>query len=190
MNKFFGLLLIILISVLLTACSSSSTEDTLLNKSETILSSLKTHNWDEISEMAHPDGVVFSFFADIGSPTSNEVLLSKESLKEKDQGELLWGVEMTDEEVISTKDEFVDEYFFKNIYGDSIKYDTVNFDSSSVESGGVINTISTYFPDAKYVEYYSKPTEKENDWQALRFVFKELEKEWLLYGIVRDVHSP
>lgn len=170
--------------------NDTTLERELLEEAADILSSLKSHNWDEISEMAHPDGVAFSLFADFGSPTSNEVVLSKEDIKDNDQGEIIWGVELSGEKVMNTKDEYVDEYLFKNIFGDSVNYDTVNFNSSSVESGGVINTISTYFPDAKYVEYYSKPTEKEIDWQALRFVFKEHEREWLLFGIARDVHNP
>ena len=162
----------------------------LLEGAAEILSLLESHNWSEVSEKAHPDGIVFSFFADLGSPTSNEVVLSKEKLLEEEQEDITWGVELTGEKIIKTKDEFVDEYLFKKMYGDSVNYNTVNFNSSSVESGGTINTISTYFPDARYVEYYSKPTEKEYDWQALRFVFREHKQEWLLFGIVRDVHSP
>jgi hypothetical protein len=77
------------------------------------------------------------------------------------------------------------------MYGNDVNYDTVNFNRSSVESGGVINTIGAKFPDAKYVEYYSQASvDKEFDWQALRFVFREHEGGWLLFGIVRDVHHP
>ncbi|MBB4824687.1 hypothetical protein HNO89_001911 [Sporosarcina luteola] len=190
MNKWNGLFMVILTFAVLTACTSSSKENTLENQSEKILSALKSHNWNEISEMAHPDGLVVSLLADIGSPTANEVVLRKADINEKDQNEITWGSELSGEKVIATKDEFVDEYLFKTIVGDPVDYDTITFNSSSVENGGVINTITTNFPDAKYVEYYSKPTEKEYDWQALRFVFKEHKGEWLLFGIVRDVHNP
>ncbi|MEH7225778.1 hypothetical protein V7112_18355 [Bacillus sp. JJ1566] len=186
-------LYIIVFSILLAACSNPSgatTEDELLKMSEELFVALESHDWTTISEMTHPDGLTFSLFADLGSPTSNEVILNKETLKQAEQVKVTWGVELTGLEVIKTKDEYVEEYIFKSIYGNPLKYDTVNFNSSSVESGGVINTISKNFPDAKYVEYFSEATEDEYDWQALRFVFKERQGEWFLFGIVRDVHNP
>ncbi|MCH1626768.1 hypothetical protein [Fredinandcohnia quinoae] len=164
-------------------------KNALMEKSESIFSSLENHNWKEISDMAHPEGIVFSLFADLGT-NSNEVILSKEELIVDDQQEIVWGADHSGRKIIRTKDEFVDGYLFKNIYQNEIDYNTVTFDSSSVESGGVINTISTKFPDAIYVEYYSEASEEEYDWQALRFVFREYEGEWLLFGIVRDVHHP
>lgn len=191
MNKIYIFVLVVA-SVLLTACSNSSsasTEDALVKKSESLFSLFETHNWVGISDMTHPDGLVFSLFADIGSPSSNEVIISKEKLSEENQEKITWGP-LTGVQVFKTKDDYVDEYLFKSIYGDDLKYDTVNFNSSSVKSGGVINTIPTYFPDAEYVEYYSQASDKEYDWQALRFVFKEHKGEWLLFAIVRDVHNP
>lgn len=170
---------------------SSTEEEILLEKSVSLLSSLEHLKWEEITEISHPDGVVFSSFANIGSFDAAEVVLAKEELTGNDH-EILWGHDLlSGKEITATKANYVDKYLFHTIMGEPVNYETVTYNSSSVNSGGTLNTISENYPDAKYVEYYSKATDESGvTWQAMRFVFKEHQEEWLLYAIVRDVHSP
>ncbi|WP_223701631.1 hypothetical protein [Sutcliffiella deserti] len=200
MRKWLMVLSTIVLTVLMfTACSSDSTnvskeettiekKEVLVEKSDSLLSSLESHDWVEISKEMHPEGLVFTLFADLGN--SNEVLLSKEELIADSDKEIVWGKDLADREIVATKEEFVDTYLFQTIFGEDVNYSEVNLNESSVHSGGVINTIPTKFPEAQYVEYFSPASDKELDWQALRFVYQEHEEEWLLYAIVRDVHNP
>lgn len=168
---------------------ASSEEEMLLEKSETILTSLEQHNWGDIADMAHPDGVIFSNYANVNSTDASQLVLGKEAINEDEQ-EIVWGSDINSgKEIVATKEDYVDNYLLSNVVGGEVNYETVTYNSSSVESGGMQNTIHENFPDAKYVEYYSEET-NGNDWQALRFAFKEHEGEWLLFAIVRDVHSP
>ncbi|MFN7249701.1 MAG: hypothetical protein ACK4M9_02825 [Anaerobacillus sp.] len=175
-------------------------ETELLSKTETIFDHLEAADWLKLADHVHPtEGLFFSFYADAGSPYSNEVHFTIDELRHLEGTEtFIWGQDMGD----YTFEFSVNDYVEKILLGGSqqrngqktweINYDVITFNDSEVDSGGIINTIPDYFPEAKYVEYYSpRPSEELwYQWQALRFIYEEHEGEWYLIGIARDVHSP
>lgn len=176
------------------------TETALLAKTEAVFSYLQNLNWPELAQLVHPDkGLFFSFYADAGSPYSHEVAFTKAELSNLTGNEVyIWGYDMGGYAFEFSVDEYVSKFIVQHSMrwdGENSKpidYSVITFNDSVVESGGIINTIAEYFPDAKYVEYYS-PVPSEDlwyEWQALRFIYEEHEGEWYLIGIARDVHSP
>lgn len=200
MKKGLWFLSMVLCTVLLAACSSGSastakeeepkdsTESLLVEKSDELFANLENHDWEAISKEVHPDGLVVTLFAYLGG--SDEAALSAEELVAAPEEEIVWGMDLAGREIVATKDGFVDRYLFQTVFGEKVNYEKVNYNETSAPGGGVINNISTDYPDAKYVEYFSPASEREYDWQALRFVYQKHEGEWLLYAIVRDVYNP
>ncbi|MCT8138524.1 hypothetical protein H1D32_12700 [Anaerobacillus sp. CMMVII] len=175
-------------------------ETVLLTKTETVFANLNTTNWSALANQVHPEkGLFFSFYAAVGSPNSDEVHFTKENLGQLEGTETyIWGYDMGDYAFEFSVNDYTSKFLVNHSMrwdgenSKEIDYDVITFNDSVVQSGGIINTIPDFFPDAKYVEYYSTPPSEElwHQWQALRFIYEEFEDEWYLIGIVRDVHSP
>jgi len=59
--------------------------------------------------------------------------------------------------------------------------------------GTMINTIHDIYPNAIYVEYIDEPDRDSLVWyyyQAIRFVYEEIDDEWYLTAIVRGAYNP
>ncbi|QOY35092.1 hypothetical protein AWH56_020680 [Anaerobacillus isosaccharinicus] len=175
-------------------------ETELLAKTEIIFSYLETFNWSELANYVHPEkGVFFSFYADAGSPFAQEVAFTKDALRELEGTEtFVLGYDMGDYKFEFPINEYVTTFLINHSQrwdgknSTESEYEVITYNDSVVDSGGIINTIPEYFPDAKYVEYYSpRPSEELwHQWQALRFIYEEYDSQWYLIGIARDVHSP
>lgn len=175
-------------------------ETELLAKTETIFYHLEAFNWQELANDVHPEkGLFFSFYADAGSPFAQEVAFTKDALRELEGTEtFVWGYDMGDYKFEFPINEYVTTFLINHSQrwdGENsieINYDVVMYNDSVVDSGGIINTIPEYFPEAKYIEYYSPSPSEElwHQWQALRFIYEEFDGQWYLIGIARDVHSP
>jgi hypothetical protein len=184
--------------------SSSIDTDTLetglLEKTETIFSYLKTVNWLNLADYVHPEkGLFFSFYASAGSPYSDEVSLSKDEVRDLTGSEtFIWGYDMAEYAFEFSVNDYVEKFLLGGSQrwdgGNTreLNYDVITFNDQAFHSGGIINTIPDYFPEAKYVEYYSPPPSDElsHQWQALRFIYEQHDGDWYLIGIARDVHSP
>ena len=67
-------------------------------------------------------------------------------------------------------------------------YTKLSFNETSFDNASIKNTIHEYYPNAKYVEYYSPPLDEHSQlFQAIRFVYEERDGRWYLIGIARDV---
>lgn len=178
-------------------------EAILLQKTDKVFMNLSELNWTELSKEVHPEkGLTFSFYADIGSQNNhNEVTFSKSKVKEfnTDEEVYTWGYDFSEKAFNFTANEYVMNFLLKynSVNPIELDYTEITFNETSFESGGMLNTIHTYFPEAVYVEYHSPPGENTEDspfaeykWQSLRFVYEKVENEWYLFAIVRDIHSP
>lgn len=175
-------------------------ESKLLGKTERVFGLLKELQWVELAEHVHPElGLFFSFYADAGSPYSHEVGFTKAELNELVGTErYVWGYDMGDYEFEFSVNEYVEKFLlggsqrWDGLNTREVNYEVITFNESAFHSGGIINTIPEYFPNALYVEYYSPPPSEElgHLWQALRFIYEEYGGQWYLIGIARDVHSP
>lgn len=165
----------------------------LLLRSDQVFTSLADNDWQKLSGYVHPEkGVTFSFYAAIGNEPRNEVTLLREEIPNSADKQYNWGYDMGDRPHQMSLQQYVNDYLltYNGGYYD-LNYSEITYDASVVESGGIINSIKDTFPDAKYVEYFSPQLDENTyNWQALRFVWEEYEKEWYLIAIVRDVYSP
>ncbi|WP_456278737.1 hypothetical protein [Bacillus sp. AK128] len=209
--KNFLLSLFLLGLLFMTACSHHektinedesiilSDKDVLLQKSKKIFNNLKELNWTELSKYVHTEkGLTFSFYADMGSPHSNEITFTKNEVEKFSSDEKIytWGHDFSDKAFKYTPNEYVKNYLFSHLQVNPVEYTEITYNDYYYESGGITNTIHEYYPKAIFVEYHSPPpTNSSNEyteyqWQSLRFVYEKVESEWYLFAIVRDVHSP
>ena len=175
---------------------SFDVKDMLLNKSKDVFNFLQDLNWTDLSELVHPDkGLIFSFYADLGSSYDNELSFTKDQVENlgSDVYVHVWGTDRADMPYEFTANDFVQKALLKHYTRGGerdLNFTQITYNDSVTDSAGTINTIHKYNPNAIYVEYYSDSTDPTDEvfWQALRFVYEKLGDEWYLYAIVRDVH--
>ena len=170
--------------------SEKDTEKELLALSEEIFSLLKDSNYEKFAEKVDPEhGVTFAFYADFGNPDGyggEYVNLLKKEISEKNNTKYLWGGDESEKEYVMSFDEYVQQFLLRNWGRRNVDYSIITFNEPAENFSGVFNTIHEYYPDAKYVEYYS-PGETEHLFQSIRFIYQERDGEWYLIGIARDV---
>lgn len=170
--------------------SDKETEKELLALSEEIYSLLKEASYEKVAEKVDPEhGVTFAFYADFGNPDGyggEYVNLSKKEISEKNNTKYLWGMDESEKEFELTLHEYVQQMLIQRWGKEEVNYSITTFNEPAENFAGVFNTIHEYYPDAKYVEYYS-PGETEHLFQSLRFIYQERDGEWYLIGIARDV---
>lgn len=165
-------------------------EQHLLQLSDELMNYLEQQEFDKFIEHVDPvDGALFSFFADFGNPEGYGgpyVTLTKKQMANS-EAEYIWGYDESRRAFEMTFPQYVNDFLLKR-HGHNIAYTTITFNSTSYKNESINNTIHDYYPDAKYVEYYSPPLD-ENDrlFQAIRFVYQERDGRWYLIGIARDV---
>ena len=177
--------------------ASLQDELALTEKTATIFKDLESLNWEGIATHVHEQkGLTFSFYANLGSFDSAELTFTKSEVANlgEDNTSYVWGYDNADRGHEYTPNNYVKEILLKHEYSrEVLDYAFVHFNKQAFVSGGVINTIHEYHPDAVYVDYFSPPTEAEYGeyhWQALRFVYEQTDNQWHLIAIVRDVHNP
>lgn len=170
--------------------SDKETEKELLALSEEVFSLLKESSFEKIAEKVDPEhGVTFAFYADFGNPDGyggEYVNLSKKEISEKNNTKYLWGMDESEKEFELTLHEYVQQMLIQRWGKEEVNYSITTFNEPAENFAGVINTIHEYYPDAKYVEYYS-PGINEHLFQSLRFIYQKRDGEWYLIGIARDV---
>ena len=172
-------------------------EDQLIEKTSIIFNHLQELDWSEIANYVHEDkGLIFSFYANLGSPDSYENVFTKEQVSSMGDNKNLyiWGYDNSELAFKYKPNDYVKELLLKGYYSkEEIEYTEITYNDSVINSGGVLNTIHEYYPEAIYVEYYAPAPnveDKFHHWQALRFVYEKVDKDWYLIAIVRDIHNP
>ena len=166
-------------------------EQHLLQLSDELMTYLRQQEFDQFIEHVDPvDGALFSFFADFGNPKGYGgpyVTLTKKQMANS-EAEYIWGYDENGRAFEMTFPQYVNDFLLKR-HGHNIAYTTITFNETSYENESINSTIHEYYPDAKYVEYYS-PALDENGrlFQAIRFVYQERDGRWYLIGIARDVN--
>lgn len=170
--------------------SDKETEKELLALSAEIFSLLQESDFINMADKVDPeDGITFAFYADFGNPDGyggQYVHLSKEKISAATDREYVWGHDESGKEYQLTLHEYVQQMLLQRWGKEEVDYNIITFNEPAENFAGVINTIHTYYPDAKYVEYYS-PGKDEHSFQSIRFIYKEREGDWYLIGIARDV---
>ena len=166
-------------------------EQYLLQLSDELMTYLKQQEYDKFIEHVDPvDGALFSFFADFGNPEGYGgpyTTLTREQLANS-EAEYIWGYDGSGKGFEMTFPQYINEFILKR-HGHNIVYTTILFNDTSYDNASINNTIHEYYPDSKYVEYFSPPLDKNGElYQAIRFVYQERDGRWYLIGIARDVN--
>lgn len=105
-----------------------------------------------------------------------------------DKSEYVWGTYAGSGDPIKLSNE---EYYAKFIFErDYTKAEEVSV-NQEIASGNTANNLDKVFPDSDFVDFHFKGTEdnKYMDWSTLRLVFKKVNGNYCLVGIVHDQWS-
>ena len=170
----------------------------LLKDSEIIYRALEQLDYETIATKVHPQlGVTFALYADYGYPDrygGPYVSFSNKELLEKNNEIYQFGAHYASGEMYEMSlNEYI-QNFLINHYDQKLPIREISYNEQLFSTGGIINTIHEYYPDAKYVEYFRYESDESSIdpfyAQSLRFVYQKYEGEWYLTAIVRDVYSP
>ncbi|GAA0343778.1 hypothetical protein GCM10008967_37790 [Bacillus carboniphilus] len=181
----------------LVGCSNEkgvNVQETLLEKSEILFSSLMNKDWEGFAQHIHVDrGLVYSPFSNVGD--TDDLLFKKVQIEKfgQDQTQYSWSWDQSGVTFDDTPNGFVDNLLKKHPMIDyEYTYASIAFNDSEIGSGGSQpNTIHEVYPDAFYVEYFHEPEENHFElWQSIRFVYEEIDGDWYLVALVRGAHNP
>ncbi|GGA60137.1 GerMN domain-containing protein [Ornithinibacillus halotolerans] len=174
-----------------TEVEAEAVKEELLEKSEIIFNHLLAKEWEQVAHYIHHEkGLVYSPFSNVGD--EDDLHFSRLDVWGfyKDESQYIWSWDQSEAEFMATPNDFVDNLLKKrNNY--VYEYDEITYNDSDM--GTMINTIHEVFPNAIYVEYLDEPDPNSRDWtnyQALRFVFEEIDNEWYFVALVRGAHNP
>jgi len=168
-----------------------STKELLLGKSEFVFNQLMAKEWEELANDINLErGLVYSPFSNVGD--TDDLHFTKEEVRgfAKDKNLYSWSWDQSEAEFIATPNDFV-ENLLKTRYNYVYEYDEIMYNDSNI--GTMINTIHDIYPNAIYVEYIDEPDRDSLVWyyyQAIRFVYEEIDDEWYLTAIVRGAYNP
>ena len=176
--------------------SEQEIEQELLTLTTEIFKSLKDANYERLGEMVDSEyGITFAFYPDFGNPDGyggQYITLSQKELSKNNPKEYVWGYDESSAEYKMTVHDYIQKMLLKRWGKEDVDYKIITFNKQTENYAGVKNTIHEYYPDAKYVEYYSpgeeyKEGETHPSFQSLRFIYQEKNNKWYLIGIARNV---
>lgn len=168
-----------------------TTKELLLEKSEVVFNQLMTKEWEEFANhISLERGLVYSPFSNVGD--SDDLHFTKDEVRgfAEDKKLYSWSWDQSSAEFIATPNDFV-ENLLKTRYNYVYEYDEITYNDSDI--GTMPNTIHDIYPNAIYVEYLDEPDRYSIEWyyyQAIRFVYEEIDGEWYLIAIVRGAYNP
>ncbi len=148
---------------------------------------IKTHNYRALDSLIHPEkGIRFSPYANINEADKK---FSKEEFallftKNKNQ-KYTWGAyDGSDEPIILT----AQAYFNKFVYAAGFENPEKLELNKTIGKGNTINNIHTFYKDEDFTEsYFSGSKQKDGlDWKSVRLIFKQIDGQYYLIGIVHD----
>lgn len=180
-----------------TSCGSNQSKDipqqavissaSLLEMSDEILKSLKSSNWEKVSEYFHPtEGVRFSPYSYINTVT--DICLTKEEFLDltKSDKELIWGVyDGTGDTIRATINQYLNKFILDKNY-DTVEDISLN---NYIHHGSSLDNLREIYPQADVVEYFVPGSEEyaQMDWGQLKLIFKSEDNRYYLIGVVRNV---
>jgi hypothetical protein len=156
-------------------------------KTDQAINAIKEKDAETISALAHPvKGIRFTPYTFV--LLERDVVFSKEALPGffEDEEKYLWGYyDGIGDEIILTPAAYYEEFIYTAdfVNADEIGYNTV------LSSGNMLENQFEIYENPIVVEYYFPVFDQEfigMDWQSLRLVFEEYEKQWFLTGIIHN----
>lgn len=162
-----------------------SKEEILKELNDKILSSLKNKDYQKFATFIHPEkGVRFSMYAFI-NPKKDKVFSKDDFLIYSDKPtKFTWGEKDGSGDIfIESLSLYIQNWVYKK------DFTTAEFLlNTSKAHGNSINNLSKIYPKAEFTENYLNGSEKYSfmDWNALRFVFEELNGQYYLIAVIND----
>lgn len=155
--------------------------------SKAILKEFKDKNYEAIAQYIHPDeGVRFSPYAYIRPDTDVHLSQADFLSAVNSEEEQIWGAaDGTGDDIKLTAKEYFDRYVYDV---DFLEPETFSV-NESIASGNSINNQEEIYPGTQFTEsHFSGFEEKYSgmDWRALRLIFKQVNGNYYLVGVVHD----
>jgi hypothetical protein len=198
---------IILITLLLSGCSSSNsgTHNNNNDKQHTshnspsfvegvdpqetvgeVINLIKNKDFPRLAAYVHPtEGVRFSPYGHVHVDTDVVIQATKLQHANEDDSLIEWGKYDGSGESIQLN--FAD-YYDKFIYSDDfVNADQVGY-NTTIGAGNTINNATDVYPNSYIAEYHFEGTEANDyiDWSSLKIVLVALERDWVVVGIIHD----
>lgn len=150
-----------------------------------ILASLKNKNYRAFSDYIHPEkGVRFSMYAFV-NPVEDKHFSKADFQKYQPSKTIFtWGSRDGSGEIYkATINTYLAEWAFKKDFTKS-EYSLNTF----LAGGNSLNNLKEIYPDADFTENYISGSKKYGgmDWNALRFVFEEVNGRYYLIAVIND----
>ncbi|MEX1031586.1 MAG: hypothetical protein WDZ91_16295 [Paenibacillaceae bacterium] len=198
---------IILITLFISGCSSSNLGAEHNNSNEQVPSNnnqlpvegtdpqqtvtevidlLKNKDFPRLAAYVHPtEGVRFSPYGHVNTETDVTMQANIIQNAIEDEGILDWGsYDGSGESIDLTFADYYDKFIYSHdfVNADQVGYNTI------IGTGNTINNATEVYPDSYIVEYHFKGTEANNymDWSSLKIVLVELDRDWVIVGIIHD----
>lgn len=162
----------------------------LLNFSKQILISLKNKDLHSLIKFIHPDsGIRLSPYAYIS--TTDKRFTRQTFLKAVESSTVIeWGITSGSGETIAMP---VTGYFARYVYDvDFLQAEKIVV-NQFLGSGNSLNNLLQFYPDTDFTESYFSGFDKKYggmDWRTLRLVYKQIQDQFYLVGIVHDEWTP
>lgn len=153
-----------------------------------ILRALDQRDMDTLADYVHEEkGLLLSPYLSVSDST---VRFSQPEIATllDDEATYLWGYGEANTDIRMTPA----EYFVQHLQVERFfEADEVLVDTTSPESDPT-NYLSSVFPDAKVVEFYTVGTEQYSglDWRSLHMVFEQEDGEWRLIALINNLFTP
>jgi hypothetical protein len=151
-----------------------------------VIDLLKNKDFPRLAAYVHPtEGVRFSPYGHVNTKTDVVMQASKLQNAMEEDGILNWGsYDGNGESINLTFADYYDEFIYNHdfVNADQVGYNTI------IGAGNTINNATEVYPDSYIAEYHFKGTEGNNnmDWSSLRIVLVELDRDWVVVGIIHD----
>jgi hypothetical protein len=160
-------------------------DEALISYSRVILEAFKNDDYKTVAAFVHTTyGVVFSPYATVNL-ASNQVFTASQVAEFKMDNDIyVWGVyDGVGNPIELEPGEYVDRFVYNR---DFLNAGTVAVDEI-VKTGNSLENVTDIFPDARFVDFYVKPTSRDGlDWASLRLGFEQYNDVWMLSFVIHS----
>ncbi len=164
-----------------------SDEEALLQLNQAILSHLRKGEYAALANFIHPQQAVrFSPYGYVDTARDQQFSLDRFKKEINSNKEIVWGAYDGSGDTISLTSK---NYFSKFVYDhDFAKAEKTSL-NKTLGTGNSLNNLALIYPDMPFVENYFSGFDKKYagmDWSSLRLVFKKIDGQFYLVGVVHD----
>ena len=202
LNAAIGAAIGILIFVLITGTGANGnstkymvneagtiSSDSLAQLAFQVASTIKSGDYDKLSDFVHPDyGIVFSPYATVSLSSNRWFTADQVADFDKNSEQYVWGLTNDGGEPMQMS---VSDYFSRYVFNYDYTLAPLVGINYIVRSGNSVENIMDAFPGSQFVDLcYPGSSESENqDWSTLRLVFENYNGQLMLTAIIHSEYT-